>query len=58
MLSVEEVSALAKLPSRQELLGLLVNVISGPARGLVTVFSGVQRNTVNVLKAIADQKES
>ena len=58
VLSVEEVSALAKLPSKQELLGQLVSVFAGPTRGLVTVFSGVQRNTVNVLKAIADQKES
>ncbi len=55
-LSLEEVTALAKLPSREELLGQLVGVLSGSARGLVSVLSGVQRNTVQVLKAIADQK--
>lgn len=58
ILSLEEVTALAKLPSRQELIGQLVSVIAGPARGLVTVLSGVQRNTVQVLKAIADQKQN
>jgi large subunit ribosomal protein L10 len=56
ILSLEEVTALAKLPSREELLGQLVGALSGSARGLVSVLSGVQRNTVQVLKAIADQK--
>ena len=56
LLSLEEVTKLAHLPTRQELLGQLANVLAGPARGLVTVLSGVQRSTVNVLKAIADQK--
>jgi large subunit ribosomal protein L10 len=57
-LSLEEVSVLAKLPSRQELLGQLASVMAGPARGLVTVLSGVQRSCVIVLKAIADQKQN
>lgn len=56
MLSLEEVTALSELPSRAELLGQLVGVLSGSARGFVLVLSGVQRNTVQVLKAMADQK--
>jgi large subunit ribosomal protein L10 len=56
-LSLEEVSALAKLPTRQELLGQMAYVFAGPARGFVTVLSGVQRGFVTALKAIADQKE-
>ena len=56
-LSIGEVTALAQLPSREQLLGQLVGVLSGPARGLVTVLSGVQRNTVYVLQAIKEQKE-
>lgn len=55
-LSAEEVTALAQLPTRDQLLGQLVGVLSGPARGLVTVLSGVQRNTVYVLQAIKEQK--
>lgn len=57
ILSLEEVTALAILPSRQQLLGQLVSVIASPARGLVTVLSGVQRKTVQVLQAIKDQKQ-
>lgn len=57
-LTLDEVTALAELPGRDQLLGQLLSVLSGPARGLVTVLTGVQRDTVNVLKAIADQKGS
>lgn len=58
LLSFEQVQSLAILPSREELLGQLVGTISQPARGLVMVLSGVQRQTVQVLKAIADQKQT
>ena len=53
-----EVKNLAKLPGKQELLGQLVSVIAGPMRGLVTVFSGTQRNLLYALKAIAEKKVS
>ncbi len=53
-----QVEALAKLPSRQELLGQLVGVLSGPMRGFAGVLSGVPRATVYVLKAIAEKKEA
>lgn len=56
LLTLEEVTALAQLPTREQLLGQLAFVLAGPARGLVTVLSGVQRDTVRVLQAIADQK--
>lgn len=58
MLSLAEVTSLSRLPSRDELLANLVCVIAGPARGLVTVLSGVPRRAVQVLKAIADQKQN
>jgi large subunit ribosomal protein L10 len=51
------VERLASLPSKQQLLGQLVSVIAGPARGLVTVLSGNTRNLLNVLNAIADKKK-
>lgn len=56
VLNGEEVLALAKLPSREQLLTQLVGVLAGPARGLVSVLSGVQRQTVYVLTAIKDKK--
>lgn len=56
-ITAQEVSALAKLPTKQELLGQLVGVLSGPMRGFAQVLSGVPRATVYVLTAIKDQKE-
>lgn len=50
------VDRLASLPSKQQLLGQLVSVLAGPARGLVTVLSGNTRNLLNVLNAIKDKK--
>ncbi len=55
-IAAAEVLALAKLPSKQQLLGQLVGVLSGPMRGFAQVLSGVPRATVYVLQAIADQK--
>lgn len=52
----QEVAALAKLPSKQQLLGQLVGVLSGPMRGMAQVLSGVPRSAVYVLQAIADEK--
>lgn len=51
------VKALAKLPSREQLIGQLLSVFNGPARSMVTVLSGVQRGIVTVLDAIRKQKE-
>jgi large subunit ribosomal protein L10 len=48
---------LADLPSKQQLLGQLVSVIAGPARGLVTVLSGNMRQLVYALNAIAEAKK-
>ena len=56
LLTIEQVKALATLPSRDQLLGQLCSVLAGPVRGLVTVLSGAQRNLVQVLQALADKK--
>ena len=47
---------LAKLPSRDQLLGQLLSVMVGPVRGLATVLSGAQRSLVQVLAAIQEKK--
>lgn len=56
MLSLEEVTSLAQLPGRQELLAMLVGTLAGPMSGLVRVFSGTQRQVVYVLQAVKDKK--
>lgn len=58
LLTLEEVTSLAQLPTRSALLGQLVGVLAGPARGLVAVLSGVQRQSLYVLQAIADAKQA
>lgn len=55
--SLEQVVALASLPSREQLLAQLVGVLAGPMRGFVGVLSGVPRAAVYVLQAIKEQKE-
>jgi large subunit ribosomal protein L10 len=51
-LDAAAVGALAKLPTREELLAKLVGAISGPTRGLVTVLEGNMRGLVRVLSQI------
>lgn len=58
VISLDQVQALATLPGREEMLAKLVGTLAAPMSGLVRVFSGVQRQTVYVLQAIADQKEN
>lgn len=57
-ISQDQVTALAQLPSREQLLAQLVSVLAGPMRGLAGVLAGVPRSAVYVLQAIRDQKEA
>lgn len=57
-ISAGQVKDLADLPSKDQLIGQLLSVFNGPARGLVTVLSGNMREMVQVLSAIKDQKEN
>ena len=58
LLSPEDIKQLAKLPSKEELLGKLVYTLNAVPTSLVNVLSGVPRAFVNVLNAIKDQKEA
>lgn len=55
-LTAEEVNALAKLPSKEELLAKLVGTLNAPISGLVNVMAGNLRGLVNVLNAIKEAK--
>jgi len=51
VLSREQISTLAELPSREVLLGKLLSVMAAAQTGLVRVLSGVPRSLVQVLDA-------
>ncbi len=56
-INADAVNRLAALPSKEELLAKMVGSLSAPLSGLVGVLSGVQRQFVQVLAAVADQKK-
>ena len=58
VIGVDEVKALAALPSREELLAKLLGSMNAPISNTVNVLQGVIRNAVYVLDAIRSQKES
>lgn len=58
LLNVDQVGALAELPSREELLAKLLGTLNAVPTGLVTVLSGVPRAFVSVLAAIEREKEA
>lgn len=56
LLTLDQVKALAALPTKQQLLGQLVGSLNAPISGFVNVLSGNLRGLVNVLNAIKDSK--
>ena len=57
ILAADEVKALAKLPSRDELLGKVVGSAQAPLYGLNAVLNGLLRGLVGALSAIEEQKK-
>ncbi|MDP3956944.1 MAG: 50S ribosomal protein L10 [bacterium] len=55
-LSIDEVNALAKLPSQDELRAQLVGTLQAPISSFVRVLSGNLRGLVQALKAIQEKK--
>ncbi len=49
---------LASLPSREDLIGKLLFVLSSPLQGLMNVLSGVPRSIVQVLEDLRKKRES
>lgn len=56
-LSADEVNALAKLPSKEEMLAKLVGTLNAPVSGFVNVLAGNLRGLVQVLKAVSEKSK-
>jgi large subunit ribosomal protein L10 len=58
VLSAAQIQALADLPPREVLVGMVVRTVAAPLTGLVTVLSGTIRGLVTCLDRIKEQKEN
>lgn len=56
-MSAEQVEALAKLPSLDELRAQIIGLIDGPARNIASVVASGVRQVVNVVDAYAKSEE-
>ena len=57
LLNPDQISELAELPPKEELLAKMLGTLNAVPTGLVTVLSGVPRAFVGVLAAIQRQRE-
>jgi len=57
LLSAAEVSAMAELPSRETLYAMLLGVLQGPSRNLVSLLNNKAASILNVLNAYKDKLE-
>ena len=57
VITVEEVKALAELPSREELLAKMLGSMQAPISGLANVLQGTLRKFVYALEAVRQEKE-
>ena len=58
VVDADDIIRIAKLPPREVMLAQLLAGLQAPMAGLVGVLSGLLRNFVSVLEAIARKKES
>jgi large subunit ribosomal protein L10 len=58
ILELNQIKALAALPSREVLLGTFVSVLNNVPTGFVRTIAEIPRRLLNVLQAITDQKEA
>ena len=56
-LSVQQIEALSKLPSREALIAKMLGSMNAPATNLVGVLSAIPRNLVYALNAIKEKKQ-
>lgn len=53
-----EIETLSELPSKEQLLGMVVSRMKSPINGIVNVLKGSQRKFVYALSAIAEKKQN
>ncbi|WP_020676907.1 50S ribosomal protein L10 [Geopsychrobacter electrodiphilus] len=56
LISVDEITALSKLPSREELLGQALRSMNAPVSNFVGTLAAIPRSLVQVLNAIGQSK--
>jgi len=54
--NAQQIDAFSKLPSRLELISMLMSVMNGPARNLAAALNDIPGRLVRTVKAIADKK--
>jgi len=54
--TAQQIEAFSRLPSRLELISMLMSVMNGPARNLAAALNDVPARLVRTIKAIADRK--
>ena len=54
--NAKQVEAFSKLPSRLELISMLMSVMNGPARNLAAALNDIPARLVRTVKAVADKK--
>ena len=52
----EQVAAFSRLPSRLDLISMLMSVMNGPARNLAAALNDIPARLVRTFKAVADKK--
>ena len=56
--NAKQVESFSKLPSKNELLSMLMSTMQAPTQNLVFVLNGVTTKLVRTLQAVADKKAS
>jgi large subunit ribosomal protein L10 len=57
VIKIKDIEALARMPSKEELVSRLMFLLNSPAQRLASALIGVPRNLVIVINEIAKQKE-
>ena len=57
IVEAEQLKELANLPSRPQLLGMLLSAMQGPIQGFVGVLSGPARSLVSMINGLIEQKK-
>lgn len=57
LINVDQIKALAELPSREELIAKVLGSMKSPINNLVYVLAGTLRSLANVLNSVKEKKE-